>query len=428
MSWAKLIGRQAQHALCPPWLEAARVRRARRLATPAHPLWQLAAKPPASRQLFLDLSVISRHDAGTGIQRVVRSLAQELLRDAPGWRVAAVAATRKQPYHGIAWPAGTQAPALDLASAGAGDVYLGLDFALDTIYQHQQQLAQLKRQGVAIWFVMYDLLPALRPDWFSGPLVVRYLAWLRCVASLADGFCCISPTVAAELRTQLEQRYRLPVAQMPAIHAIPMGWDVQHAPHSTGLGPQVQALLQRLQAPGCPPTALMVGTLEPRKGHADVLAAFERLWQAGRVCNLVIVGRPGWNTEPLQQSIRTHAWAQQRLFWVNQATDEEVECLYVACSGVIVASHGEGFGLPLLEALGYGKPVLARDIPVLRLTGGEGVEYFAPDACASTLAAAIDGWLEQAARAPNPNTRAALHLPTWGQAALQLTATLRGAC
>jgi glycosyltransferase involved in cell wall biosynthesis len=166
----------------------------------------------------------------------------------------------------------------------------------------------------------------------------------------------------------------------------------------------------------------MVGTLEPRKGHAEVLAAFELLWSTGVEMNLAIVGRPGWKTEDLQDTLRNHPLLRKRLFWFWNATDEEVERLYQACTGVVVASRAEGFGLPLIEALGYGKPVLARDIPVLHTVSSCRVDYFPADATAGLLAATIARWLAAANAATAPPDVASL--PTWRDSARHMVRTL----
>ncbi|MFN0630266.1 glycosyltransferase, partial [Bacillus anthracis] len=54
------------------------------------------------------------------------------------------------------------------------------------------------------------------------------------------------------------------------------------------------------------PSFLMVGTLEPRKGHAQVLDAFENLWKGGANLNLVIVGKVGWMVDLLVQRLCSH--------------------------------------------------------------------------------------------------------------------------
>jgi glycosyltransferase involved in cell wall biosynthesis len=77
-------------------------------------------------------------------------------------------------------------------------------------------------------------------------------------------------------------------------------------------------------------------------------------------------------------------------------SDPELERIYKACNGVIIASHAEGFGLPLIEALGHDKPVLARDLPIFRVHEDFGVRYFPADASPCELAACIRPWVKNA--------------------------------
>jgi len=411
------VQRRMQESWPAIWLDRTRVRSLR--------LQRVAAEPfdgadGAPRRLFVDVSVISRRDAGTGIQRVVRSIAMALISDQPaGWEVVPVAATRKQQYRPIAWPNNPNAVQRSDLQAGLGDVFLSLDFSLDAIPRHRRQIIALQKQGVSCWFFMYDLLPLQNPEWFPDKLVVRFRRWLRVAATLADGFFCISPTVADTLCDQLAYRYGLPWSHMPATRVLPMGCEVQYASHSAGVSSDAERLLVQLRGQK---TALMVGTLEPRKGHAEVLAAFELLWSTGVEMNLAIVGRPGWKTEDLQDTLRNHPLLRKRLFWFWNATDEEVERLYQACTGVVVASRAEGFGLPLIEALGYGKPVLARDIPVLHTVSSCRVDYFPADATAGLLAATIARWLAAANAATAPPDVASL--PTWRGSARHMVRTL----
>lgn len=412
--WA--VKRQAQTWLAPRWLQSLRVRtmRQRFFVPDTH------EKLETPRCIYLDLSVIARHDAGTGIQRMVRSVALSLVNDPPSdWKVVPIAATRKKDYQPICWPNGSKAAIGLAASWRRGDVFLGLDFALDTIRWHRHQLMQMKQHGVRLWFVMYDLLPAQKPEWFSDKVIVRYRKWLQTIAGLADGFFCISPAVADDLRRYLADHLKLPEQQMPDLAILPMGWDIQLAPHSSGMSTQVVKLLSVMQSRS---TALMVGTLEPRKGHADVLAAFDLLWQRGDDCLLVLVGRPGWKTEHLQQSLRNHPHAGKRLFWLPNATDEEVERLYAACTGVIAASHGEGFGLPLIEALGHGKPVLARDIPVFHTLNTKSISHFPCNSLPEELAGHIVNWLQ--CFSDKINSCCIPELPSWRDTARRLITIL----
>ena len=64
----------------------------------------------------------------------------------------------------------------------------------------------------------------------------------------------------------------------------------------------------------------------------------------------ITYGRAGWMVEPLVERLRAHPEAGSRLHWLEGASDELLTSLYADCSGLLMASEGEGFGLPLIEA------------------------------------------------------------------------------
>ena len=136
----------------------------------------------------------------------------------------------------------------------------------------------------------------------------------------------------------------------------------------------------------------MVGTIEPRKGYAQVLEAFELLWQAGYQCQLVIVGKPGWNVEQLVSKLIDHKEKGQRLFWLQVISDEYLSLIYQNAVCLLAASEGEGFGLPLIESVCHGIPILARDIEVFREVGQGHASYFSASH-AKDLCLAIESWL-----------------------------------
>jgi glycosyltransferase involved in cell wall biosynthesis len=166
----------------------------------------------------------------------------------------------------------------------------------------------------------------------------------------------------------------------------------------------------------------MVGTIEPRKCHAQVLDAFELLWQRGSDAMLVISGRPGWMTEALIERLRSHPERGERLVWVEDATDELVERLYESCSALVLASRGEGFGLPLVEAAQRGLPIIVRDKPVFREVAGEHAFYF-DGGGAPALADAIGQWLRLRERGAEPKS-AGMPWLTWARSAEQLRRVL----
>jgi glycosyltransferase involved in cell wall biosynthesis len=210
----------------------------------------------------------------------------------------------------------------------------------------------------------------------------------------------------------------LPVDAIP-ISTIVLGADIEASSPSAGLPDGAEGLLAKLKQR---PAVLMVGTLEPRKGYGQALAAFEELWkQTNDTPLLVIAGRPGWKTEALQEKIRKHPLAGQNVFWLEDVSDELLTHLYAASIGVLFASEAEGFGLPLIEAALHGKPVLARDIPVFREIPVSSVNYFDDDSPVH-MAAAISQWLLRISE--TDNSKNISELPTWKLAAFQLQKAL----
>jgi glycosyltransferase involved in cell wall biosynthesis len=384
--------------------------------------WPLPSARPRQdgpKQLLIDVSVIAINDARTGIQRVVRALWDQLVKNPPvGYRVRSICATRKRGYcYAPDFLNNPEAQAVDKTSGapvqvGPGDIFLGLDLTSYLLPRHQSELARWKRRGGTLYFMVYDLLPVHYPNWFKPKTSKNHKRWLRALAIFADHVVCISNVVKTDMASWLKTRYGLGPEALP-ISTIPLGGDVAASIPSRGLPADIDQLLEEFRSR---PSVLAVGTLEPRKGHAQVLAAFEHLWDRGRKVNLVIVGKPGWKTEALQEYLVDHPQKQRLLFWLHDVSDEMLELLYSAALGVIVASEAEGCGLPLIEALHHDKPVLARDIPVFREIGGDRITYFTGNN--GTVAEDVDNWLNRIAQAQVPPI--GVPLQTWQDSALHL--------
>ena len=101
------------------------------------------------------------------------------------------------------------------------------------------------------------------------------------------------------------------------------------------------------------------------------------------------MGRQGWMVESVITRIISHNLYNRKLFWHSECSDVELNQLYGTSQVTLVTSKGEGFGLPLIEALSQGSKVVARDIPVFREIGQQSVIFF--DSHASNLA---DVWID----------------------------------
>ncbi|MDR3324275.1 MAG: glycosyltransferase, partial [Zoogloeaceae bacterium] len=374
---------------------------------------------PRARQLLVDVSELVVRDVKSGIQRVTRAVLREWLTNpAPnGWRVEPVYATPQSAgyfyarrftcrFLGIpdAW---TEDVPVD---AWEGDVFFGLDLQPQVIPAQRACLEKWHHSGVRVGFLVHDLLPVTHSEFFPPGSANAYQPWLETIGAF-DAAICVSRSTADELKNWLDSfgpRRTWPLC----IEHSHNGADMAASAPSRGLPPDADAVLDVLSAR--PPGFLMVGTLEPRKGHAEVLDAFERLWAEGAALPLVIVGRQGWMVEALVQRLAAHPQKDRLLFWLPDVSDEYLERLYAAAACLIAASHAEGFGLPLIEAAQHGLPVIARDIPVFREIAGDHACYFRAD-----LAATLAQWRGLYEAGEHPRTDA-LPWQTWRESAARL--------
>lgn len=396
-----------------------------------------APDPLQPRQLLMDVTTIARNDLKTGIERVVRNQLMELLQlRASGYRVEPVYLDNsgEHPQYryarnyaarllGIEGVLQGQDPVVDVL---AGDIYYCADHSPHAAMEAARSglYAAWRARGVSINFVVYDLLPVLRPEFFPPHADVTHAAWLECVAAEADRLICISHAVCADLDAWLAERgLATRVGQVRT--GLHLGADLELAAQAAAAeSPLVRQVAAR-------PSFLMVGTIEPRKGHLQALEAFEQLWAEGADLNLVIVGREGWKgladadrrTLPrILERLRASPELGRRLLWLDGIDDDTLQQVYLASSCLLFPSEGEGFGLPLIEAAHHGLPLMARDLPVFREVAGDHAHYFAGMQGAD-LAAAVREWLALHAEGRHP-TPQGMDWMTWREQARALLALL----
>lgn len=374
----------------------------------------------SKRQLLIGISTLVQSDAKTGIQRVVRSLLKEWLEHPPaGFRVEPVYATPTQSYRYARRFTANMMGFEDVwlqdapIDYGPGDVFLSLDLEAHLADVQRAFYQQLRNQGVQVKFLVYDLLCIALPQYFAPDMAKFFGQWLNVVLE-NDGAFCISKAVADDLSQWIAQQAPARRSKF-AIDWFHLGADIQNSLASTGIPDGAGSLIQKL---GASPSFLMVGTLEPRKGHAQVLEAFELLWKEGMDVNLVLVGTQGWLVDELILRLKKHEELGRHLFWLEGISDEYLEKIYAACSCLVAGSYGEGFGLPLIEAAQHGIPLIARDIPVFREVAGNHAYYFSGNT-GQDLASRIKDWLDLKQIGQEPSSAGMPYL-TWAQSARDL--------
>jgi glycosyltransferase involved in cell wall biosynthesis len=387
--------------------------------------------PVSKKRVFIDVSATIRRDLKAGIDRVSRSLVLALIQAPPkGYRAEPVYLVED---HGTWQYRAACRYTLelldcpddrvrdDLVEMQAGDLLFCPDLTGDILVAAEKTplFDRIKQTGVTLVFTVFDLLPLLKPDKFPAGANRHFYRWLTAVSRVSHKVVCISRAVAKELLDWYETDPGFACLPLPEIHWFHLGADLDASFPTTGLPENARQVMDIIGATHC---FLMVGTIEPRKGHLQVLAAFDQLWAAGADVHLVIVGRQGWTHLPdaerrtipgIVNTLIRHPEKEKRLFWLEGISDQYLEQVYAVADCLIAASEAEGFGLPLIEAAQHKLPVIARDIPVFREVAGDHAFYFQGDA-PEDLACGITRWLDLYRRNRHPRSDAMPWL-TWQQ-------------
>ncbi|MDR2104195.1 MAG: glycosyltransferase [Deferribacteraceae bacterium] len=368
------------------------------------------------KQLLIDISTTMRFDAKTGIQRVTRNILYNLLINPPDdYDVMPIYFSAedndffyakrftKHFINGTSLENGYDLPVQPMP----GDIFLGLDMRLGSIERYSAKLREIRNKfGVKLCFIIYDLIAFNFARYFENYLVEYFKIWLHLVAD-SDIAVCISKTTASDLIEWLQDFAPNRIKSLVIKHSY-SGVGEDRSLETTPLSKDEQNTIKKLSLK---PSFLMVGTLEPRKGHRQVIAAFEELWKQGLDLNLVIVGKKGWLVDNLAQEIDNHRELGHRLFWLKGISDVYLEEVYNVSAALIAASKAEGFGLPLIEAAQHKLPIIARDIPIFREVAGENAYYFS-GVLPENLADALIKWLELYKDGKHPNSDKMQYL-TW---------------
>jgi len=403
----------------------------------AESIGQTFAKIPAQRQLLVDVSAICRHDLRTGIQRVVRAIVWELIQNPPpGFRVEPVYLSDIGQLWHYRYARRWTSQALELNGdwqvdevlvPNQGDVLFVADLTSGLAIEARQAgvYTSLRRKGVSLNFCVYDLLPISMPRYFPVE-AGNFADWLGTVVQVADRAICISGAVAQDLRDWVAERrpQRLRPLKIDHFH---LGADIDNSVPTRGVSAKVRSALDALRGHT---SFLMVGTVEPRKGHSQTFAAFEALWRSGYGLHLVIVGKQGWDGQvtggrkvsKMIEKWRAHPELGNRFHWLPSVTDEELSAIYQASNCLIAASEGEGFGLPLIEAAQNGIPIIARDIPVFREVAGTAAWFFS-GLDPADITRAVENWLQLYSRREEPSP-AGMRWLTWQQSVAMLLSKL----
>lgn len=225
--------------------------------------------------------------------------------------------------------------------------------------------------GAHVAAIVYDIIPVTHGQFFAPSSRDKFVTALPLLLLSADTFFSISAYTQAQLHDYYAAQPYVKTLAPKKFYSFTLGAELDTA-ETNG---QIRTKIRAVFGPSHP-VYMVVGTLEPRKNHAYLLQAFQKLWDAGNNSILLIVGRVGWMCGEVLETIRRHPKLGKQLYFMDDVSDAELDYCYAHARALLFSSVVEGFGLPIIEALRKGLPVFASDIPVFHEVGGEYVVYF----------------------------------------------------
>ncbi|MBK0398091.1 glycosyltransferase [Limibaculum sp. M0105] len=264
-------------------------------------------------------------------------------------------------------------------------------------------MAAMRAAGLRPVAMLHDTIPLDWPEFARANSVPRFRERLAAMAGAAQ---LIFTTRAAEAAARA--RAAAEGIVLPAGTVIPLGVS----PARTEVDAEVAAG-DGTAAPGF----VCVGTIEGRKNHLLLLNIWRRLWETQppeATPQLHVIGRRGWEAGQAIAMLDRAPMIGRTVFEHADLPDAEVARLTAGARALLFPSFAEGYGLPLVEALAAGVPVIASGLAVLREVGGEVPEWIDPLDGPGWLAAIMDYAAE-----PSPRRAAQIgrlegwRAPTW---------------
>lgn len=232
----------------------------------------------------------------------------------------------------------------------------------------------LGRPRCPMVLTLHDVSAVEHPEFFQPWHLNAYREFLPKALKNVDGII----TVSNLQKIKIAQHYKYPVER---IFVVPLGIDSE-----------LFHPLER-QAPISRPYLLYVGSIQPRKGLNELLKAFNLI--KDRIPHtLCLVGGGWWGQEKEIKLLVDDLDLKERVIFTGTVSEEKLSAYYTNADLTILVTHNDSFGLPILESLACGTPVIASDIEGLRSAHPEGVLSFVEHRDPQAIAEAIIKLLE----------------------------------
>jgi glycosyltransferase involved in cell wall biosynthesis len=220
-------------------------------------------------------------------------------------------------------------------------------------------VTMLRQQRVKPIFVLHDLIPLTHPQYCRDGEQAKHLTRIRNAIRVASGIVCNSKATM----NALEELCKCHKWSLPSTTVALLASDLPDAAQT--IRPVSRAYF------------VFVSTIEPRKNHLMILKLWERLaTQLGKETpQLIIIGQRGWNFNEVTDLLERSTVLKELVIEIPMCSDAEMVNYLQHAKALLFPSFAEGFGMPVVEALVHGVPVIASDLPVFQEFAGNIPEY-----------------------------------------------------
>ncbi len=230
-----------------------------------------------------------------------------------------------------------------------------------------------RRKGLRRFATIYDLIPIIHPNFFLPGASHKLRRSLRGITG-REWILCISESTRQDLLSHV------PACNPARTLVIPLAAEDRFHPETDPI--RIGAVTQRYGVPSGVPYFLGVSTLEPRKNFETVIKAFARFVSEdqSRPCYLLLVGGKVLDgiLATLEAIFAGDSDVRARVIFTGFVPDEDLAALYCGSLAFVYLSYYEGFGLPILEAMQCGVPVIASNVSSIPEVAGEAGILLAP--------------------------------------------------
>ncbi|MDH5654698.1 MAG: glycosyltransferase family 4 protein [Spirochaetia bacterium] len=248
-------------------------------------------------------------------------------------------------------------------------IYSGLLYRPGPLWVQLKLISELKNHKCDLLWATLAMLPAFYKRRTDIPAIVNFhdlnafsaprtmVFWNRLQHRLLDGqsiknahtVICLSRTTSEDIQKNF------PEIKKNKLKVIYPGCELPVTK------PKVPRQLQKIKN-----FILSVGTIEPRKNQRTMIEAYLSAREKTKLPHLILAGKKGWGEENLYQTLKSGSLETKGIIYLENPSMEELSYCYKQALFCMLPSIHEGFGLPVLEALGYGKQSIVSDIPIFR--------------------------------------------------------------